>query len=219
MSGENPAEPFPAIGAILARYDREMLAAFVTVAIDLMDVADGDLDVELNGDENDDPGDLNDSAWPEWHTRGKAKESFMSTTRSCFDGPGGRTMRAELHEDTEIDDPAEEYDAPEEDGEDRCTAGDDGVFSGSALPVPYSSRIDGPGDAEDAERWEATSNVPTPLVFTLDHNIFTDRRVALGVSNLLTSFRSTGHEIRAADTGRVHRSTGNGNDRKPGVPV
>ena len=219
MSGENPAEPFPAIGAILARYDRDMLAAFVTVAIDLMDVADGDTDIELNGDENDDPGDLQDSASPEWHSLRKGRDPFASANRSYFAGQGGGSIRAELHEDTEIDDPAEEDDAPENDNEDRCDAGDDGVFSGSALPAPYSGRLDGPGDAEDAEGWQATSNVPTPLVFTLDYDIFRDRRTVIGFSNLMTNFRSNGHEIRSAATGKIHRSRGDGNDRKPGIPV
>lgn len=217
MTNENHAAPFPAIGAILARYDRDMLAAFVTIAIDLLDAADGDTDVELNGDEDDDPGELHDSSWPEWHTRGKSKEAFMSASRQCFLGADGRTVRADLHEDTEIDDPPEDDDPAEDGDEDRCDAGEDGVFSGSALPLTYSRKLDGPGDEEDAERWEATDNVPTPLVFTLDYNIFRDQRMVVGISNLLSSFRTNGHEVRSADTGRVHRSTGH--DRKPGMPV
>jgi hypothetical protein len=45
--------PMPAVAAILSRFDREALAAFVTVAIDLMDLADGNPDAEPNGDELD----------------------------------------------------------------------------------------------------------------------------------------------------------------------
>jgi len=38
--------PMPAVARILSRYDRGKLAAFVTVAIDLLDVMDGDPDLE-----------------------------------------------------------------------------------------------------------------------------------------------------------------------------
>ncbi|AEG50768.1 hypothetical protein Sphch_3153 [Sphingobium chlorophenolicum L-1] len=217
MSARDHGTPMPAVSAILSRYDRETLAAFITVAIDLMDAADGDPDIEPNGDEDDDPGDLRDSGWPEWHTRGKSKEAFMSASRQSFVGWDGRTIRADLHEDTEIDDPAEEDDAPEEDGEDRCLAGDDGVFSGSALPVTYSRLISGAGDEDDAEVCQATDNVPAPTVFTLEYDLFRDERTVIGISNLLTSYRTNGRDIRSADTGRIHRSTGH--DRKPGAPV
>ncbi|KXU29947.1 hypothetical protein A0J57_18165 [Sphingobium sp. 22B] len=83
--------------------------------------------------------------------------------------------------------------------------------------MTYSRKLDGPGDEDDAERWEATDNVPTPLVFTLDYDIFRDQRMVVGVSNLLTSYRANGQEVRSADTGNVHRCTGH--DRRPGIPV
>ena len=38
--------PMPAVARVLSRYDRGKLAAFVTVAIDLLDVLDGDPDRE-----------------------------------------------------------------------------------------------------------------------------------------------------------------------------
>lgn len=38
--------PMPAVARILSRHDRDKLAAFVTVAIDLLDVLDGDPDRE-----------------------------------------------------------------------------------------------------------------------------------------------------------------------------
>ena len=38
--------PMPAVARILSRHDRGKLAAFVTVAIDLLDVLDGDPDRE-----------------------------------------------------------------------------------------------------------------------------------------------------------------------------
>lgn len=45
--------PMPAVARILAQFDRPKLASFIEVAISLLDVADGDLDLELNGDEMD----------------------------------------------------------------------------------------------------------------------------------------------------------------------
>lgn len=38
--------PMPAVARILSRYDRDKLAAFVSVAIDLLDVLDGDAEPE-----------------------------------------------------------------------------------------------------------------------------------------------------------------------------
>jgi len=45
--------PPAAVSRLLARYSRDELAGFVAVAIDLLDAADGDPDLELNGDELD----------------------------------------------------------------------------------------------------------------------------------------------------------------------
>jgi hypothetical protein len=92
------------IAKFLSRLDRAHIEAVAETAIALLDDMDGDLDVELNGDENDDPGDLQDAAWPEWDRRGKAKEAFMTANREGFAGPDGHVIRAELIEDTEIDD-------------------------------------------------------------------------------------------------------------------
>ena len=41
---------------ILSRFDRAQLEGFIAVAIDLLDVADGDVDIEPNGDELDSTG-------------------------------------------------------------------------------------------------------------------------------------------------------------------
>lgn len=51
------------IERVLSRFDRRSLESFITVAIDLLDIADGDADkeaeiVEPNGDEM-------DASWPE----------------------------------------------------------------------------------------------------------------------------------------------------------
>lgn len=120
-SGKDPVTlpgvipPMPAVARILARHPRERLEAFVSIAIDLMDVADGDSDIEPNGDDLDGTGaeddfcehssdgspgcpvaDRGEHAWIEWHTmRGSQKR-----------GPN----IARTHEDVEDDDPAEEDD-------------------------------------------------------------------------------------------------------------
>lgn len=47
-----PAPP-AAVVRLLARYSRDELASFIAVAIDLLDLAEGDNDVEANGDELD----------------------------------------------------------------------------------------------------------------------------------------------------------------------
>ena len=45
--------PMPAVALVLSRYDRATLGSFIEVAIGLMDVADGDENIEPNGDEQD----------------------------------------------------------------------------------------------------------------------------------------------------------------------
>ena len=43
----------PVVMRVLSRFDRQSLASFITVAIELLDVVDGDSDTEPNGDELD----------------------------------------------------------------------------------------------------------------------------------------------------------------------
>ena len=45
--------PMPAVMRTLAQFDRLSLEGFISVAIGLLDVVDGDPDVEPNGDETD----------------------------------------------------------------------------------------------------------------------------------------------------------------------
>ncbi|QNG45010.1 hypothetical protein [Sphingobium yanoikuyae] len=102
-----PAPP-AAISRILSRFSREELEGFVAIAIDLMDVADGNPDLEDGGDNELDGDAQGDQAWPEWHTRGwrtqrKAGPEMASSCRI-----GGQ-------EDDEDDDPAEQDDAAEDD--------------------------------------------------------------------------------------------------------
>ena len=50
-----PAPPVPpaAVSRVLARFDRPALEGFIAVALDLLDLADGDSDQEDAGDEED----------------------------------------------------------------------------------------------------------------------------------------------------------------------
>ena len=57
--------PPAAISRALSRFDREQLSGFIAVAIDLLDSADGDPDLELDGDELD--GDIRSEDSFEYH--------------------------------------------------------------------------------------------------------------------------------------------------------
>jgi hypothetical protein len=101
--------PAPALMRILSRHDPKRLAAFVTVAIDLLDVLDGDSDCEGECSEDevsrctdtgqpvtsDGPGcdiaDAGENASIEWHTMRRSQKRGPNVTQS--------------HEDAEDDDP------------------------------------------------------------------------------------------------------------------
>lgn len=195
--------PMPAVARILSRYDRGKLAAFVTVAIDLLDVLDGDPDAEENPLEDafvahdpafaDMDSDGRDTAWPEWQTRGRHKLA----------GGIAEMVGSMIHEDAEDDDPDTGIeDSPEGFDPEEDMAVDD----------------QGCDDDPDTEREQMAQDVPMLPVLSADHNIFTDRRVSLGISNLQTSYRTNGGEVRSADSGKVHQSTGWAG-REPGMPV
>lgn len=61
----HPATPSvpAAILRTLGRFDRPVLESFITVAIELLDVMDGDTDLEPNGDELD-GNNAEDDFWP-----------------------------------------------------------------------------------------------------------------------------------------------------------
>jgi hypothetical protein len=65
MMGALASSPFAAtpIEQILSRFDRAQLEGFISVAIELLDIADGDLDVEPNGDELDGDMSEDDFCW------------------------------------------------------------------------------------------------------------------------------------------------------------
>ena len=115
--------PMPAVARILARFEREQLAGFIAVALDLIDTLDGDADLEDNADREANDGDEQDVAWIEWNT---------------MHGPQKRGHnRLAGEEDDEDDDP------PEDDDSDRCLAGEDRIVGGPALyadAMGFSSR-------------------------------------------------------------------------------
>ena len=115
------APPMPAVARILSRFNRDQLAGFIAVAIDLTDALDGDADIE-----DDDPaetaGDEQDAAYIEWHCLHPSKKRVANLTG----GP----------EDDEDDD------------QDGCLAADD--IGTASTPWHCNDRYPGdPGDAEE----------------------------------------------------------------------
>ncbi len=49
----NSIPPAPAVMRVLGKFDRQSLASFISVAIDLLDVLDGDPDLEATATEDD----------------------------------------------------------------------------------------------------------------------------------------------------------------------
>lgn len=114
------AVPFDVLLATIPSLPRPFLAKLTQRLIDRLDDLDGDTDIEPNGDELDGTG---------------GEDDFADRTRmhGSWHGAG-----------CPISDPPEDGDA------DRCTAGDDDVYSGPG--VGYHVINDhGPGDVEDAE--------------------------------------------------------------------
>lgn len=115
---------------ILTKFDRPTLEALITAAIDVLDARDGDVDIELNGDENDDPGDLVDYAYPEWHTLDATKRAIPFAPHCWTQGVNGGLALAALLEDTEADD------------DDRCEARHSGVFHRPPVVAPVIRAAD-----------------------------------------------------------------------------
>lgn len=202
------------------RHSPHEIAEAITILIDLLDLLGGDPDAE-DSEAHEAAGDEVDVAWVEWNTmRGSQKR--------------GPNLIAGL-EDDEEDDPAGQCDEDGINTEYRaakqhsgagcvisdpnfCSAGDDrgGTISFN-LPGIYCQDA-GPGDPDDAEHWQQTCNVPMPPVISADYNLFTDRRVDLGIANLQTSFRTNGNGVRSADSGNWLKPTSH-YDRSPGSPV
>ena len=193
---------------LMSYFDPRQLAGFVDVAIGLIDLSEGDPDLEEGADREASDGDDRDVGWTEFHTRGRFKLN-----------PGVLSPAGQ-----HVDEDDEENDAPEDDdpGEEDDPAGmvdEDGVNTVTergyfGLPIGT-----GPGcTISDDDSHGMQHDVPTLPVVALEPNIFTGAREFLGMSNLLTSFHSNGQTVRSADTGNTHRRPA-GDNRTLGVPV
>jgi hypothetical protein len=85
---------------------------------------------------------------------------------------------------------------------DYCNAGEDRITGGHVVNPAAFSADQGAGDPEDAEREGLHDDVPMLPVFSLDHNMFSDLRQPLGFSNMQSSFRTNGQDVRSADSGK-----------------
>lgn len=110
--------PMPAVAAILSRYERAQIAGFIEIAIGLLDVMDGDADLEADdrGGETlavpeglDEP-EEDDSVDPDLEETDTEDAFWLSpNARSAWDGPGCKISDAGgagEGEDDEEDDPA-----------------------------------------------------------------------------------------------------------------
>ena len=134
-----------AVMAILSRFDRSHLAAFMEVAVELLDVMDAPDDPEepdftsrsdgLPGDpaDHEPTGDEEAGAYAEWHTKTPAQRRATAEL-----GPDGGHLGFGLHEDHEEDDPREDDDPSGQSDE-------DGVNTGSGAYMPHGTSYAGPG--------------------------------------------------------------------------
>ena len=193
---------------LMSCFDPRQLAGFVDVAIGLIDLSEGDPDLEDNADREASDGDDQDVGWTEFHTRGRFK---MNPGVLSADGQP-------LEEDDEDYDAAEDDDFGEEDDPSGLVDEDGGntVTQRGYFGLPIGT---GPGcTISDDDSYGMQHDVPTLRVVALEPNIFTGAREFLGMSNLLTSFHSSGQTVRSADTGNAHRRLA-GDNRALGVPV
>lgn len=213
--------PMPAIARVMAGFQRDQLANFVEVALGLLDLADGDPDLEDANDVEDDfaltataqhyatgPGcevsDTGEQAYVEW-------TALHPGTRKGHNLTAGQ-------EDDEDDDPDHALD----EGEPNFVAVK-GEGAGCSISDPDYGIDDQYQDEpdQDLEREQMLHDVPMLPVVTLEHNIFTDQRQPLGLSNLQSSFVCGADGMRSADSGAVFVPRRDSHDlrAKPGVPV
>ena len=176
--------PLPTVMRTLAQFDRAKLEGFITVAIGLLDVLDGDPDTETITnveDEGIDPllaegagpgcpvADGGDAAWIEWHRMRGSQKDGPNLTGNIFGRSG---------EDDEDDDPAEDDDGggdctddePGFDGLSRAQANllgscDNGGGAGCPLADPGGCEHDGREPDVDAEieTWSCWLDHPPEL--------------------------------------------------------
>jgi hypothetical protein len=191
-------------GQLLNRHSPHEIAEAVEVLLDVLNLMGGDPDAE-DDDPDEVAGDEGDVAWIEWQNT----------------HPGKRTHNyaGSEHEDAEEDDPPGQCDEDEVNTElrvlrqdygpgctisdpDYCNAGEDRITGGHVVNPAAFSADQGAGDPEDAEREGLHDDVPMLPVFSLDHNMFSDLRQPLGFSNMQSSFRTNGQDVRSADSGK-----------------
>jgi hypothetical protein len=195
-----PAAAAHIAGQLLNRHSPHEIAEAVEVLLDVLNLMGGDPEAE-DDDPDEVAGDEGDVAWIEWQNTHPGKRSH--------------NYAGSDHEDAEEDDPSGQCDEDEvnTDLAMACGGGPGCTIADSDVGID-----DEPHDGEhDDEIEQMVDDVPMLLAVTAEHNIFTDERQPLGISNLQTSFRTNGSEARSADSGAVHRSTGWCN--KPGTPV
>lgn len=185
--------PIAKVARVLAHFDREQLGIAIEIMVAMLDVADGEPDAEDATDLEDDfelspigqnfadrgagcsISDRDEVSATEWHTR-RAHDR---------PGPGlvGKDGRP-LHEDDElIGDEEDGTHAEDEAGIPRDLAKG---MRGAGCPISdIDKAID--DDAcdepeEGMEREQMADDVPAPPVYSLDHNIFNDRRTFLGMN-------------------------------------
>ncbi len=187
----------------LAAIQRVSAEAFA-VLTDELDRHDGDPDLEA---EEDADSDEQDQAWVEWdkvpaNVRARAQTGLLLG-----------------EEDAEDDDPLDHGSGEDEflTGNHHRLINDFRRGAGCNISDPGGCEHDGREPDCDAENRQMLDDVPMLPTFTAEHNIFTDRRVDLGISNLQSSFVAP-KGIKSADTGAVHVNTGS-HRAKPGEPV
>ncbi len=100
----NPIITMPPRPDELETIPAPVIADTIEKLLEVLDGRDGDPDVEPNGDELDDPGDLQDAAWIEWNTmRGAAKigpnlAGEHEDDAAEDDDPGGGNVTDEPHD-------------------------------------------------------------------------------------------------------------------------
>ena len=78
-----------------------------------------------------------------------------------------------------------------------------GVGAGCTISDPDFGVDDQPCDEpyQDLENEQMGQDVPMLHVLSVEHNVFTDKRVPLGIGNLQSSFRTNGGEVVSAESG------------------
>lgn len=211
----NQLPSMPAVARILSRFDRQQLSGFIAVAIDLADAMDGDPEAEElpledafvshNAAFADEDSDGKDTSWPEWHTRGR------------FKAAASELRDTSIHEDDEDNGDRLDGSGAEDDPDYRRIAAHLSDGPGCPISDQGGCEHDGREPDTDDEREQMLDDVPMLPVVSADHNIFSDARTALGLSNLQCSYRTNGGRVISTDSGAVHQISG-GTER-PGSPV